>query len=91
MRFLRPCRDILQPEHLFVAEAPGISPDKLKPRIRETAIRLWLIYVILTVSELVLLKLGGMSFYDAINHSLTTMATGNNVKQLERILKDGKR
>jgi len=61
---------------LFVAEAPGISPDKLKPRIRETAIRLWMIYLILTVSELILLKLGGMSFFDAINHSLTTMATG---------------
>lgn len=61
---------------LFVAESPGISPDKLKPRIRETAIRLWLIYLILTGSELILLKLGGMSFFDAINHSLTTMATG---------------
>jgi len=61
---------------LFVAEAPGISPDKLRPRIRETAIRLWLIYVILTSMELILLLLGGMSFFDAINHSLTTMATG---------------
>jgi trk system potassium uptake protein TrkH len=61
---------------LFVAEAPGISPDKLKPRIRETAIRLWLIYLILTSVELILLWLGGMSFFDAINHSLTTMATG---------------
>lgn len=61
---------------LFVAESPGISPDKLKPRIRETAIRLWLIYVVITAAEIVLLKLGGMTFYDAINHSLTTMATG---------------
>ena len=61
---------------LFVAESPGISPDKLKPRIRETAIRLWMIYLILTGSELVLLKLGGMSFFDSINHALTTMATG---------------
>lgn len=61
---------------LFVAESPGISPDKLKPRIRETAIRLWLIYVVLTGTELILLKLGGMSFFDALNHSLTTMATG---------------
>ena len=61
---------------LFVAEAPGISPDKLKPRIRETAIRLWMIYLILTASELILLSLGGLSFFDAINHSLTTMATG---------------
>jgi trk system potassium uptake protein TrkH len=61
---------------LFVAEAPGISPDKLKPRIRETAIRLWMIYLILTSAELILLLIGGMSFFDAINHSLTTMATG---------------
>lgn len=61
---------------LFVAEAPGITPDKLKPRITDTAKRLWLIYLGLTVFEAVLLKLGGMSFFDAINHALTTMATG---------------
>ncbi len=61
---------------LFQSEAPGISPDKLKPRIRDTAKRLWIIYVIFTFSEMVLLMLGGMDFYDAINHSLTTMATG---------------
>jgi trk system potassium uptake protein TrkH len=61
---------------LFIAEAPGISPDKLKPRIADTAKRLWFIYVFLTAVEMVLLKIGGMTFYDAINHSLTTMATG---------------
>jgi len=61
---------------LFVAEAPGITPDKLKPRITDTAKRLWLIYIGLTGLEMILLKLRGMSFYDAINHSLTTMATG---------------
>ena len=61
---------------MFVAEAPGITPDKLKPRIKDTAKRLWLIYVSLTLSETLLLKLGGMSFFDAINHGLTTMATG---------------
>lgn len=61
---------------LFVAEAPGISPDKLKPRIKETAKRLWLIYIGLTLAETVLLWIGGMEFYDAINHGLTTMATG---------------
>ncbi|REE01578.1 TrkH family potassium uptake protein [Marinoscillum furvescens] len=61
---------------LFVAEAPGISPDKLQPRIKETAKRLWFIYLGLTVTETVLLWVGGMTFYDAINHSLTTMATG---------------
>jgi trk system potassium uptake protein TrkH len=61
---------------LFVAEAPGVTPDKLKPRITDTAKRLWLIYLGLTVTEAILLKVGGMSFFDAVNHSLTTMATG---------------
>jgi trk system potassium uptake protein TrkH len=61
---------------MFVAEAPGISPDKLKPRIKDTAIRLWLIYISLTATETVLLMFGGMSFFDAVNHGLTTMATG---------------
>lgn len=61
---------------LFVAEAPGISPDKLQPRIKETAKRLWMIYLGLTLAETALLWLGGMTFYDAINHGLTTMATG---------------
>jgi len=61
---------------LFVAEAPGVTPDKLKPRITDTAKRLWFIYLGLTASEFLLLKVGGMSFYDAANHALTTMATG---------------
>ena len=61
---------------LFVAEAPGITPDKLKPRITETAKRLWYIYVGLTFTEMILLWIGGMTFFDAINHALTTMATG---------------
>ena len=61
---------------LFVAEAPGISADKLQPRIKETAKRLWYIYLGLTLTEMLLLHLAGMSFYDAINHALTTMATG---------------
>ncbi len=61
---------------LFVAEAPGISPDKLQPRIKETAKRLWLIYIGLTVIETLLLWAGEMDFYDAINHAFTTTATG---------------
>ncbi|MCT4622296.1 MAG: TrkH family potassium uptake protein, partial [Schleiferiaceae bacterium] len=61
---------------MFIAEAPGITPDKLKPRIKDTAIRLWVIYVGLTFIETVLLMFGGMSFFDALNHGLTTMATG---------------
>lgn len=61
---------------LFVAEAPGISPEKLQPRIKETAKRLWLLYVGLTIAETILLMMGGLSFFDALNHGLTTMATG---------------
>lgn len=61
---------------LFVAEAPGPTSDKLHPRIQETAKKLWLIYVGLTVLLTILLALEGMTLYDAINHSLTTMATG---------------
>lgn len=61
---------------LFTAEVPGVTHDKLHPRIKETAQRLWLIYVGFTLLETVLLYFAGMSFFDAINHSLTTMATG---------------
>ena len=61
---------------LFSAEAPGISPDKISPRIGDTAKKLWLLYFGLTVILLILLMLGGLSFFDAINHSMTTLATG---------------
>jgi trk system potassium uptake protein TrkH len=61
---------------LFTAEVPGITKDKLHPRVRETAKRLWGIYVIFTFTEIILLLIGGMNLFDAINHSFTTMATG---------------
>jgi len=60
---------------LFRAEVPGPSADKLTPRVRETAKRLWLIYVSITVVE-VLLLLPAMSVFDAVNHAFATMATG---------------
>ena len=61
---------------LFVAEAPGPTADKIHPRIRETAKRLYAIYVGLTVVLTSVYYVCGMNFYDAINHSLTTMSTG---------------
>lgn len=61
---------------LFVAEVPGPTKDKIHPRIRETAKRLWGIYLLFTFVEMVLLLIGGMTFFDAVNHSFTTMATG---------------
>jgi len=61
---------------LFAAEAPGPGGDKLHPRITDTAKRLWLIYVGYTIAETILLKVAGMSFFGAINHSLSTLSTG---------------
>ncbi len=61
---------------LYVAEVPGPTPDKISPRIRQTAKTLWIIYLGFTVTEIMLLWVGGMSFYDAVCHSFTTMATG---------------
>lgn len=61
---------------LFSAESPGPSSDKLKPRITDTAKRLWFIYAGYTVAEAILLKLAGMTMFDAANHALSTMATG---------------
>lgn len=61
---------------LFVAEVPGPTPDKLHPRVKETAKRLWSIYMIYTGAEILLLWAGEMGLFDAICHSFTTMATG---------------
>lgn len=61
---------------LFIAEVPGPTPDKLHPRITQTAKRLWGIYVLLTVLETGLLMLGGMNLFDGLCHAFGTMATG---------------
>ncbi len=61
---------------LFMAEAPGPSADKMHPRITETAKRLWLIYLSLTLTEFILLRFAGMTWFDAINHAMATMSTG---------------
>ncbi len=61
---------------LFRAEVPGPTPERLRPRITQTAKLLWLVYVGLTAAEAVLYVLGGMSVFDAVNHAFATMATG---------------
>lgn len=62
---------------LFVAESPGPQADKIHPRIKEVAKRLWFIYVGLTAFLCAILYLfGEMTFFDSINHALTTMSTG---------------
>ncbi len=61
---------------LFAAEATGPTHDKIHPRIGVTAKLLWSIYLVLTISETILLMFGGMSLFDAVCHSFTTTATG---------------
>ncbi|RMF81566.1 MAG: TrkH family potassium uptake protein [Nitrospirae bacterium] len=61
---------------LFKAETPGPVTDKLRPRVRDTAARLWGIYATLTLAEVVCLKLAGVPLYDAVCHSLTTLPGG---------------
>ena len=72
---------------LFSAEAPGtgISSDKIHPRISDTAKRLWMIYVGLTIAETVLLNFAGMSFFDAINNSMSNIASGGFSSKNESI------
>ncbi len=61
---------------MFKAEVPGPVSDKLRPRVKETAKILWLVYVGFTALETLLLGLGGMTWFDAICHAFTTMPTG---------------
>ena len=61
---------------IYSAEAPGPTHDKLRPRIADTARRLWVIYLIFTIIIGVLLYLFGMSPFDAICHAFTTLSSG---------------
>ena len=61
---------------LYAAEMPGVTKDKIHPRITATAKRLWAIYLVFTVVQAVLLLLGGMSLFDALCHTFGTVATG---------------
>lgn len=58
------------------AEAPGPEPDRMTPRFRDTAERLWWLYTGLTAVLALLLALGDMSGFQAIVHALTTISTG---------------
>lgn len=58
------------------AETPGPTLDKISPRFSDTAKNLYLIYLLFTVIETVLLCLGGMNLYDALVHTFGTVGTG---------------
>lgn len=63
---------------LFIlrAESPGPAVGKLVPKMHQTAKILYLIYIVLTIIEIILLLLGGMPFYDSLLHSFGTAGTG---------------
>lgn len=62
--------------YLMKAEAPGPLVSKLVPRVKSTAKLLYIIYVIMTILETILLYAGGMPFYDSVVHALSTAGTG---------------
>jgi trk system potassium uptake protein TrkH len=62
--------------HLFAAESPGPSTERLTPRLRDTAKNLWFIYVGLTVLEVLILMAVGLGPFSAITHAFGTLATG---------------
>jgi trk system potassium uptake protein TrkH len=63
-------------KHLFRSEVPGPINESLKPRIRQTANRLWWIYVFLTVLCGSLFYLAGMTPFEATCHAFSTLSTG---------------
>jgi trk system potassium uptake protein TrkH len=61
---------------LVKAETPGPEKEKITPRLADTARITWLVYLSLTALLILLYLLGGMDWFHALNHGLTTMATG---------------
>ena len=61
---------------LYKAEIPSPVVDKLQPRISETAKTLWKVYLLITLVEIGLLFIGGMSLFDSMCHAFCTMPTG---------------
>lgn len=61
---------------IMKAESPGPSPGKLVPKLRQTAKILYGIYVLITIVQILLLVIAGMSLYDAAVHAFGTVGTG---------------
>jgi trk system potassium uptake protein TrkH len=61
--------------NLFKTEMAGPVAERVVPRIRDTARTLWIMYVCFTFTQMFLLKMAGMTFFDAFIHSVSTIAT----------------
>lgn len=62
--------------HLYTAETPGPLHSKLKPKIQDTVKLFLFIYFILTVSQIILLSVNGMPFFETLIHTFGTISTG---------------
>ena len=62
--------------HIMRAEMPGPIVGKLVPRTKDTAKILYLIYIAMTVAEIIFLLFGKMSFFEAVTHAFGTAGTG---------------
>ena len=70
---------------LYLSEATGVTHNKICPKTRVMARYIFLVYILLTAIESALLKVGGMSLFDAVCHSMTTTATGGFSTRQESI------
>lgn len=61
---------------IFKAESPGPTAERIVPRIKDTAKILYITYVTITILEIILLRIGGMSLYESTVHTFATVGTG---------------
>ncbi len=61
---------------MFHAEVPSVLPEKIMPRLKQTAMALWGIYSLLSLLQVISLELAGFSFFDSLVYTFGTMGTG---------------
>ncbi len=74
--FLAVIPSVAKAHFIFQAEYPGVTLEKLKPRIRDTALTLYKVYLLLTAIEIAMLISLGVTPFDAVCHTFTTLSTG---------------
>jgi trk system potassium uptake protein len=62
--------------NLLKAEVPGPGPERMVPRLAETAKRLWIVYLVISAAQFILLLASGLNIFDSLTHTFTTMPTG---------------
>ncbi|MEM8960403.1 MAG: TrkH family potassium uptake protein [Acidobacteriota bacterium] len=61
---------------LYRLEVPGPTAETFHPKVHDTAVVLWRLYLLLTTVQILLLLLGGLDLYDAATHTFSTLSTG---------------